>query len=111
YELGAPGSVDTAPVITTQPANQAASAGATTTFTAGASGNPAPTVQWQVSTNNGSTFSDISGASSPTYAFTTAAVDTGKQFRAVFTNSVGSATSNAARLTVNVVPSVTAIAP
>jgi hypothetical protein len=36
-------------------------AGQTATFTVAASGNPAPTVQWQVSTNGGSTWSDISG--------------------------------------------------
>ena len=51
-----------APVVTTQPASQPVTAGQTATFTAAASGNPTPTVQWQVSTDSGSTFSDIHGA-------------------------------------------------
>ncbi len=98
------------PAITTQPTNQTVVAGGTATFTAAAGGNPAPTVQWQVRTNGGSTFSDISGATSTTYAFTTVAGDTGKQFRAVFTNGIGSpATSTAATLTVNTsLPTMTA---
>ena len=40
--------VDTAPAVTTQPTNQTANAGTTATFTAAASGNPSPTVQWQL---------------------------------------------------------------
>ena len=48
------------PVITLQPVNQAVVAGATASFTATASGNPAPTVQWQVSADGGTNFSDIS---------------------------------------------------
>jgi hypothetical protein len=84
----------------TQPTNQTVAPGSTATFTAAASGNPTPTVQWQVSTNGGSSFSDISGATSPTYSFTASAADNGKQFRAVFTNSAGTATTNAATLSV-----------
>ena len=99
--------VNFAPAVTTQPANQTVTAGGTATFTAAASGNPAPTVQWQVSTNGGSTFGDISGATATTYAFTTAVGDTAKQFRAVFTNSLGTATTGAATLTVNVAPAIT----
>ena len=83
-----------APVITTQPANQTVSAGATVTFTAAASGNPLPTVQWQISTNGGSVFTNISGATSTSYSFTAASTDNGNRYRAVFTNSGGSATTN-----------------
>jgi hypothetical protein len=36
-------------------------------FTATASGTPSPTVQWQVSTDGGTTFSDIAGAISTTF--------------------------------------------
>jgi len=71
-------------------------------FTAAASGSPTPTVQWQLSTNAGSTWSDISGATSTSY--TTPATTTGMssyQYHAVFTNSAGTATSSAATLTVN----------
>jgi 5-hydroxyisourate hydrolase-like protein (transthyretin family) len=97
-----------APALTTQPADQTANAGGTTSFTAAASGAPIPTVQWQVSTNGGSTFSDISGATSATLSFTTVAADNGKKYRAVFTNGIGTpATSNAATLTVNFAPAIT----
>jgi len=69
------------------------------TFTAAASGNPTPTVKWQ--SNSGSGWSDIVGATSVTYSFTAAVGDNGVQYRAVFTNGVGSdATTNPATLTV-----------
>lgn len=92
-----------APAITTQPANQSATAGQSVSFTAAASGIPAPTVQWQISTD-GVTFNDMSGATSPTYTFTAAIGQNGDSFRAVFTNSQGSATTAAAALTVVATP-------
>ena len=93
--------VQNAPSITTQPTSQTVNEGQTATFTAAASGTPTPTVQWQVSTNGGSSWSDIAGATSTTYSFTAASADDSYQYRAVFTNSVGSANSSAATLTVN----------
>ncbi len=96
-----------APVVTTQPVNQTVNAGQQVTFTAAASGSPTPTTKWQVSTDSGSTWNDISGATTTSYSFTTTSADNGKQFRAVFTNSLGSASSNAATLTVNTPPAVT----
>jgi hypothetical protein len=99
--------VNTAPVITMQPSNQTVNAGQTASFTAAASGLPTPTVQWQLSINNGSTWSNISGATSTTYSFTAQAADNAKQYRVVFTNSVGSTTSNAATLTINTAPVIT----
>jgi peptidoglycan/xylan/chitin deacetylase (PgdA/CDA1 family) len=91
-----------APVITTQPSSQTVTAGQTATFTAAASGNPTPTVQWQVSTNGGVSFGDITGATSTTYTTPTTSAMNGYRYRAVFTNSVGTATSNVAILTVNI---------
>ena len=61
-----PITVNRAPAVTTEPANQSVNAGDTATFTAAASGYPTPTVQWQVSTNGGSSFSNIGGATSTT---------------------------------------------
>ncbi|HET9689665.1 MAG TPA: immunoglobulin domain-containing protein, partial [Acidimicrobiales bacterium] len=90
-----------APVVTTQPSSQTVSAGSPVTFTAAAAGDPSPTVQWQVEPAGSSTFSPISGATSPTYTFTPAAANDGSQYQAVFTNSQGTATSNAAVLSVN----------
>jgi hypothetical protein len=92
----------TAPVITHQPTGQTVLFGQRATFTAAADGNPAPTVRWQLSTDRGRHWSDIRGATFPSY--TTPATTLGMSgylYRAVFKNSVGSVTSDAARLTVN----------
>ena len=101
--------VDQAVTITVQPTSQTACAGVdTVTFTAAATGTPAPTVQWQVSTNAGATFADLGGATLPTLSFVVSASQNGNQYRAVFTNTGGTATTSAATLTVNTPPAVTA---
>ena len=100
--------VQYAPSVTTQPSNATVNAGANATFTSAASGNPAATVQWQVSTNSGSTWTNVSGGTSATLTVSaTTASQNGYEYRAVFTNSVGSATSSAATLTVDYAPTVT----
>jgi len=48
-----------APAIVTQPASQSVCAGVDATFVAAASGSPAPTYQWQVSTDGGSTWTNL----------------------------------------------------
>jgi alpha-tubulin suppressor-like RCC1 family protein len=91
-----------APTITTQPVGQSVFAGQDASFSALAPGLPTPTVQWQVSTDGGATFSPVSGATSDTLTIAGATLsENGNRYRAVFTNSVGSATSNSALLTVN----------
>ena len=99
--------VDFGPSITTNPNSQTVTAGNSVTFTAAASANPTATVQWEVSSNGGSTFSNISGATSTTYSFTSNAGENGDEYEAVFTNSVGSASTTAATLTVDFGPSIT----
>jgi CSLREA domain-containing protein len=89
-----------APTVTQNPASITVAAAATASFTATATGTPAPTVQWQVRSSAGGTFADIAGATSATHSITAAASDHGKQFRAVFVNSAGTATTLAATLTV-----------
>jgi hypothetical protein len=91
-----------APTITEQPVSQAVIAGGSATFTAAAAGNPTPTtVQWQVSTDGGDTWGNVSGANSASYGlFATTPGETGWQYRAMFTNSQGSATTNAVTLIV-----------
>ncbi len=91
------------PAVTTQPASQTACAGSIAIFTAAASGSPAPTVQWQVSTDGGATWANLAGATSGTLTFTAQVPLNGYQYRAVFTNTSGTATSNAATLTVHAV--------
>ncbi len=92
--------VNVGPAITAQPASQSANAGQTVTFTATASGSPAPGIQWQVSSDGGVTWTDLSGATSPTLTFTAQSAESGNLYRAVFTNGCGSATTDAASLTV-----------
>ena len=94
--------------VSTDPSPATVCAGDTVNFTAAAAGEPAPPVQWQVSTDSGTTWNDISGATSTTLTFTANASDTGNQYRAVFTYTAGTATSKAATLTVNPVPVITA---
>jgi hypothetical protein len=89
-----------APSITTQPVNARVTVGQTASFSAAASGTPTPAVQWQVAAPGASAFADIGGATSTTLAFTTGPADDGKRFRAVFTNSAGSATTAEAVLAV-----------
>ena len=100
--VGVDGSI-VSPAVTTQPASQTRCAGLNASFSSAASGSPAPTVQWQVSTN-GTTWTNITGATNATLSFATATADNNKQYRAVWTNSGGTVNSNAAILTVNSAP-------
>ncbi|MBC7365523.1 MAG: immunoglobulin domain-containing protein [Undibacterium sp.] len=93
-----------APSFTTQPTAQIVTAGATVTFTIAADGSPAPTFQWF---KNGST---VVGATNSALVISGAtAADVGS-YTVVVTNSLGSATSNPATLTVtgiNAAPTAT----
>jgi hypothetical protein len=91
--------VNTSPAVTQNPMSQTVSPGTNVTFTAAASGSPAPTVQWQVSTDGGMNFTDIPSATNTSLMFTAQQSDSGNQYRAVFTNICGSATTAAATLT------------
>jgi fibronectin type 3 domain-containing protein len=89
------------PSVITQPISQIVKVGSTVTFTAAATGYPVPTVQWQISTNGGASFSPIPGATSTTYSVpVTAATLDGFEYEGVFTNSQGSAASTPATLEV-----------
>ena len=104
--------------MTTNPTNATVNAGGSTTFVAAAIGNPTPSVQWQVSSNGGSTWSNLSnsgvysGVTTTTLAITGATASmNGYEYRAVFSNTiagvVNSATTSAAALTVDFAPKVT----
>jgi hypothetical protein len=88
-----------APTITTQPLNQTVTAGQTATFSVVASGTAPLSYQWQ---KNGANIAGATSSSYTTPATTTS--DSGSTFVAVVSNSAGSATSNAATLTVNPAP-------
>jgi len=94
------------PAISTQPIDQAMNDGQQVTFSATASGSPVPTVTWQESSGEGSSWVDVPGAASTSLVFTAAAPQTGYRYRAVFTNVAGTATTDVATLTVNVPPVV-----
>ena len=88
------GTTVTAPTITTQPASQTVSLGATATFTVAAAGTGL-SYQWY---KNGNAVSGATAASYTTPATTTA--DNGATFYVKVSNSAGSATSNTVTLTV-----------
>ncbi len=91
----------TPPQVTTHPVSQAKCEGDLVSFTSAASGDPTPTVQWQLSTNGGVNWNNILAAVNATLSFTTSASDHGNQYRAIFTNAYGADTSNAATLTIS----------
>ncbi|MEP7141202.1 MAG: NHL repeat-containing protein, partial [Caldimonas sp.] len=96
-----------APSVTLQPADATVVVPATATFTAAASGVPTPSVQWQQSIDAGATWADLPAATNPSYTTPATVVgDSGKRFRAVFTNGSGSVNSNAAILTAAAAPVV-----
>lgn len=93
--------------ITTQPASQTVCQGANITFSVVTTGN-LQTYQWQLSTNGGSTWTNITNANaaSLTLPSVTTALS-GNQYRVIVTNSCNTVTSNAATLTVNAPTPVT----
>lgn len=94
------------PTITQQPQSLTVTAGQPASFSVAASGTLPLTYQWQ---RNGS---DIAGATGTTYGVPAAALgDSGATFRAVVRNVAGSATSDAATLTVTMAAPVLTITP
>lgn len=85
----------TPPAIATHPQPVTVPVGSPATFSVSATGSAPLSYRWQ---RNGT---DIPGATGPSYTLTNPqTADSGAQFRAVVTNALGSATSNAATLTV-----------
>jgi alpha-tubulin suppressor-like RCC1 family protein len=108
YRTTAFAATNKAPTVSKQPTNQTVEEGQSATFSAAGTGTPTPTVQWELSTNAGGTWSPIEGATSSTLMIaSTMTSESGYEFRAVFKNVVGEATSKAATLTVRKAPTVT----
>lgn len=92
--------------ITAQPANATLCNGDNHTLTVGTTGTVA-SYQWQLSTNGGSTWTNIAGATSASFALTAATGQNGYQFRVIVTGSCGPVNSNAAIFTVRDKPDFT----
>lgn len=94
------------PQFVVHPDNQNPGAGQNAQFTAAATGTPTAAFQWEMSTNAGSSWTDVptaspySGGATPTLTILSSAVAglNGAQFRAHAQNASGSATSNHATL-------------
>jgi glucose/arabinose dehydrogenase len=94
------------PSITQHPLNQTVAEGQQASFTVAATGSQPLGFQWQRDGSN------LSGATNPTLSFTATSSDDGATFRAVVSNSFGTATSNGATLTVSgAAPTATITAP
>ncbi len=99
--LAVTGVTTIAPTITTPPASQTVEVGATVTFTAAATGTPAPTYQWQRNGGNLSNSSTVSGVTTATLTLNSVTAADAGNYTVVATNSAGSTVSTAAALTVN----------
>ena len=90
------------PQITTPPQSQIVTEGESATFTIEASGSEPLSYQWQESTDSGSNWKSIAGATSTSYEIATTSTDmSDHQYRCVVTASGVSVVSDAATLTVN----------
>jgi hypothetical protein len=96
---GLGGGPSNGPQVTAQPVSQTVAEGGDVVFSAGASGSPSPAVQWQVSTDAGGIWTDVLGATSTTLTFV-ATSQNAYEYRALFSNTTGTAASEAATLTV-----------
>jgi streptogramin lyase len=111
------GEIVASPAISSMPVSQTITAGQTATFVAAATGFPAPTVQWQVSTNNGLTYTPLanggvySGVTTGTLTITAPTTSmSGYVYEAVFSNGV-TVTTVPATLTVNNALSISPVPP
>lgn len=89
-----------APKVTGQPVDRSVKDGESVTFTAAATGTPAPSVRWQASKDGGRSWAYVAGETTATYTFTAKADRDGHRFRAEFANEAGTAHTAAAALKV-----------
>ncbi|WP_414661646.1 beta strand repeat-containing protein [Horticoccus sp. 23ND18S-11] len=90
--------VTVAPAFTTHPTSQTVNAGTTVTFAVVATGSPVPTLQWR---KNGTVLAGQTGLS---LVLPNVQSSDAGSYVCVATNTVSSATSNSATLTLNAVP-------
>lgn len=96
------GTLKIAPTITTQPQDVEVKENETATFTVKVTGTKPLSYQWQQSTDNGNSWTNIDSATRDTYTTVKTTMDmSGTQYRCVVSNSAGSIISDAVSLTVN----------
>jgi hypothetical protein len=96
----APPPPESIPTVLTQPADQGVVAGTAATFSVSANGAAPLSYQWAGSPD-GITFTNIAGATGASYnTGATTLAQSGTRYRVMVSNSLGSVTSSAARLTV-----------
>ncbi|WP_158373337.1 hypothetical protein [Cellulosimicrobium cellulans] len=90
------------PTVTGHPTDRTVDVGVPVTFSASYGGTAsAVSTQWQVSTDQGTTWGDVPGGTATTLSLGAAAASMdGARYRARFSNASGSVLTNAARLTV-----------
>lgn len=94
------------PSITTQPTSQTVAVGVSATFSVVATGTSPLSYQWRKDGTN------IAGATSASFTIASVAMSDAGNYTVVVSNSAGSATSNAATLTVNQpAPVITEVTP
>ena len=99
------GTLKIAPTITTQPQDVEVKENETATFNVKVTGTEPLSYQWQQSTDNGQSWTDITGETNATYTIATTTMDmSGTQYRCVVKNSIDEVTSDAATLTVTALP-------
>jgi hypothetical protein len=104
-----------APTFTSNPVSVYSNGGLTVSFKATASGVPAPSEQWQYSSNGGTSYTNVtngSGGTTSTYNVSAGANLNGYMYRAIINNGTGgdaahNVSSSAATLTVPTSPTIT----
>jgi hypothetical protein len=94
------------PTINTHPVSQAVCQGGTVTFTVAATG--ATGYQWQKSTDGGVNWSPVPGATGTSYTIVNVQLSDAAQYRCATIGQCNSTNSNAAILTLNTAPAITA---
>jgi hypothetical protein len=93
--------ISTAPSFTTNPVPQSSAVGKTASFSVVATGAPTPKLQWQLSTDDGATWTNIEGETNDTLVVTATDMSfNGYKYRCVATSALGSIESSAALHTV-----------
>lgn len=98
--------VEEGAIVTAHPVAAKVGVGTTATFVAAASGFPTPTVQWEVSHNDGVSYTTVPGATAATLTLTPTLADSGAMYRARFANGPV-VTTNPAVLTVGISAAIT----